>query len=408
MSKSKYKSWIVIDHPAQFLLACNLSIFLNKKYGSKSELLISKHDYWKNFDLTRYKHLFSRIFWFYRFDFAPPGMNIIKQIIVSLLLVPQLLILNMRLRMLKIKKEDLVFGLSNGTFFENVIISNYCVLRKIAIVSYQDYNYWLKKPKSKKFRTNIAIIITQFINSIFNMHKITFLYRKNTKTLGDGDYYVGYAEKINKVFDILILTIGGFIDFKKTFPFDKNIFLAKYPNLLQRYSREKIKKKIIFLGENYIQGIKIDRDIFTRESNKYLNYLREQYAEKYTLIYKPHPNETNETDYLDLAGFEIINDKRPAEIYFTENIKNIKAVFSTVSSAVMRSNYLGIDSYLFFKLLPFDKVRFSTYDTLFATLPEECFILNLKESPKKIVNYKSSSVMDFEKVLSGVISSSNK
>lgn len=403
MSKHKSKSWIIIDHPVQFLLACNLSILLKNEYDQKSVLLISKHEYWKHFNLDEYKQYFSEVHWFDRLDFPPPGMNFLKQIVVSFLLFPQLLVLKARLSNLKINEDDLIFGLSNGTFLENIITSNYCKLKKIAIIGYQDYEYWLKKPSRTKFRMNFAIKITQFINSIFKMHKTVFLYRKNTKTLGDGDYYVGYAEKINRIFDTLILTVGDFMDFKKTFSLDKNTFLTKYPKLLQRYSSKKNKKKIIFLGENYIQGVKIDRDIFTRKTNEFLNYLREQYAEKYTLIYKPHPNETNEIDYLDLVGFEIIKDKRPAEIYFTENIKNIKAVFSTVSSAIMRSYCLGIDSYLFLKLLPFDKVRFSTYNTLFMTLPNESYILNLKTSPKRMANYKSTSATSFEKVIEHVI-----
>lgn len=403
MPKAKYKSWIVIDHPAQFLVAFNLSIFLAKEYGYRGKLLIFKHDYWRNFDLSRYKHYFSGIFWFDRLDFPPPGMNVIKQIVTSLLLVPQLLVLNLRLHLLKIRKDDLVFGLSNGTFFENMIISNFPALKKIAIMGYQDYNYLLRRPNRKIFRTNIAIKITMFINSVFNMHETVFLYRRNTKVFGDGDYFLGYKEKLSMIFDAVILIFGRYRGFLKNSFKDKNVFSVRYPILSTRSSKKKTEKKIVFLGENYLTGVKMDTNLFAQETNKYLDYLRERYAKKYRLIYKPHPNETNETDYLDLTGFEIINDKRPAEIYFTENIKNIKAVFSTVSSAVTRSYYLGIDSYLFLKLLPFDKVRSSTYDTLFATLPHECFIINLKQPPNKTPNDKRHHSTGFDLTLREII-----
>lgn len=398
MLKIKRSSIIVVDHPSQLLLACNLSTFLSNEYGYRSKLLIFKHEYWKYFHIGKYKKFFSKIYWFDRCWYPPPHMNIFKQLVSSILLLPQLFYIKIKLISIGVKKRDIIFGLSNCTFLEDLVISTFRDSKKIAMMFSLDYNFWLNRPNSDKFGTNLSIEITQLIRYLFGLPKTLFLYNKKVSKLGDGDYYFGYEDKINKIFDALLLIYDGHKITNKNLQ-DKNVYTATFPHLINMNFSESTKKKIIFLGSDFLIGNNADQKVFIYEINQYLDYLRRLYSSKYILVYKPHPRETLESTLLNLKGFVKINDKRPAEIFFIENKKNIKSVFSVVSTAILSSYSIGIDGYLFLNLFPFDEVRSSIYNKLFSNLPRSCFIDNLEAPPKPVIKKNGSNIPSFSESL---------
>jgi len=282
-----------------------------------------------------------------------------------------------------------------------MILGNFPFFKKILILPYQNYVSWKGSLRLKEYGTNMAIEIVQFIKKLFNMTETVFKYKKKVKILGNGDYYIGHKDKMNTVFDNIILTTGGVGILEKKIK-GKGICLARYPNLIHIAPVGKVKKKrIIFLGGDFLRGEDGDPIVFIREINKYLNYLRGLYLGRYKLIYKLHPREDpEESKSLDLRGFKIIYDRRPAEVFFLENEKNIKSVFSLSSLASQSAYYSGIDSYLFFKLFPHDKVRQLAFKNLFSILPSECFMDNLSKPPKTIRWKRGVRAKIFQNVIS--------
>ena len=92
---------------------------------------------------------------------------------------------------------------------------------------------------------------------------------------------------------------------------------------------------MIFFGTPFLLIHNVAPDVYVEHLNRCLDYLRRNFAE-HDLIYRPHPNETNEAGRLNLAGFRIQDDREAAELYFLRNYQTIAAVFS-VSSTVSRT-----------------------------------------------------------------------
>src|SRR4030042_7058118 len=101
MKKKNTNFWFIVDHPQQLAIAISISRYIKTKNLGKSILLVSKHEYWKRVEIDDYKKFFSKIILFQRADFPPPTMSKLKQILASLLLFFQLLLLK-----IKVKKLD--------------------------------------------------------------------------------------------------------------------------------------------------------------------------------------------------------------------------------------------------------------------------------------------------------------
>lgn len=382
-----------------FLLACNLSSFLGSEIGYKSKLLVERHAYWKYFKVGKYRRSFSKIYYFDRYVYPSPQVNIFKNIVYSLMMFPRFLFLKRKLQTLKISSNDFVFTVGGCTFLEDMILGNFQVFKKILILPYQNYVSQKDESNLKEYRTNIAIEIVQLIKNVFGMTETIWKYKKNVKILGEGDYYLGTQKSLNKIYDNIILTVGDYRGFIKKNK-ERNVFLAKYPSLVmpnQVYKSEK--KKIIFLGTDFLGGTNGDPRVFIKEINKYLDYLRYLYKESYELVYKPHPREGRESRYLNLKDFVMMDDRGPAEIFFLENKQNIKSVFSFYSTASQVAYFMGIDSYVFFRIFPFDKVRRLDIEDFFSILPSECFIADLKTYPKHINRNKDDRGKNFQNVI---------
>src|SRR5213082_3623226 len=67
-------------------------------------------------------------------------------------------------------------------------------------------------------------------------------------------------------------------------------------------------RQVIFFGTPFLLIHNVSPDVYMERLNSCLDYLRRNFS-GHILIYRPHPNETNEAERLKLNGFRIEDDR---------------------------------------------------------------------------------------------------
>jgi len=406
MLSNKKNFWIILDHPKQFLMALYLSIHFKKKHKGKINLLISKHEYWKYFDISKYEKHFDTIDWFKRLDYPPPMMNKIKQFVAVLLLIPQLFFLKLRLKLIPFGNKDVIIGLSLCQFLENMVLSINPSLKSISLLSLSEFHYYENKPDSKKFVSGFSSKVSYWIMKKFGLHETIFSHRKKLKKLGDGDYYLSYKKGLKEIYSGLILTVAKTGEKLSRKPRSnimyKNVYISDYPVIRFDESKKYDKKEIIFMGQPLLSLGKRSKKKYLEKLNDCLLYLSRIYGNKYKLIYKIHPRENYNEAIINYGNFTIEKKRIPAEIYFMENRKIIEAVFSVSSSTFQSALNAGLKSYLFAKVFPHDKNSIEVLYKACGEIPENSFIKNLKSKPKDLTfagKYNNDNFLKYVDIL---------
>jgi hypothetical protein len=145
-------------------------------------------------------------------------------------------------------------------------------------------------------------------------------------------------------------------------------------------SREK--RMVIFFGTDFYNlPLDSNRENYIVATNKMLDYIRRHFA-GFKLIYQAHPNEKEELEHLNLAGFTI-GEKKVAEVFLYENAPDIEYTFSTCSWANGSAFAMGINSAVFLNLLKgsISDESITGYHSYFEGLPQSFFITSYDTPP---------------------------
>lgn len=382
------KTWIVVDHPQQLAIAIYVSRSIKQILGYKSNLVISKHAYWKKLNVDKYRKEFAKIREFERLDYPPPTLSNLYQFALSGLLFFKLFALKAFVLNLKIQKNDLIIGLSTQQFLENMMISSYSETPNIEIVPSYVYKNYTKGLNSRKYHYSLGSLLVKYIQKLFGMNEVFCKYKKGVGNRNDGYPLQRYKKPLTEVYDKVMIMENRSDDIGVHRI--SNVIFTRYPldfDLFRQGKRSK--KKVVFLGEDYLNLNNIlDRKGIERRKvfiNKCLGYIRKNFGLKYDLYYKPHPNETTELSQLDARGFVVYKGAESAELFFIENRPNINSVFSVISTASRSALSAGIPSYVFYKMSPDRKIFSKEWDELLGKIPDSVLIKSFKNKPKNIV-----------------------
>ncbi|PYL90361.1 MAG: hypothetical protein DMF16_04990 [Verrucomicrobia bacterium] len=137
---------------------------------------------------------------------------------------------------------------------------------------------------------------------------------------------------------------------------------------------------MIFFGTPFLLIHNVSPDVYVERLNSCLDYLRRNFS-GHALIYRPHPNETNEADRLKLNGFRIEEDREAAELYFLRNYQTITAVFSVSSTVSRTALNNGINGYAMYPVFPFTTQQLEFFAGVMGDVPVEFTINDLNSPP---------------------------
>jgi hypothetical protein len=136
-------------------------------------------------------------------------------------------------------------------------------------------------------------------------------------------------------------------------------------------------KKVYFFGSRFLGWNFVKREVAVDKINKILRKIEFEYGADYLLIYKPHPLETLESNYLSLGRFIINNSTLTAEIEFVKYYNQIHAVYSIGSTASKSAFNFSIPTFLTYRMFNFDDVVLEKFNNLFKGMPDQCFLLSV-------------------------------
>lgn len=142
-------------------------------------------------------------------------------------------------------------------------------------------------------------------------------------------------------------------------------------------------RMIIFFGGD-MKGMLdegfVDKDLYIAKCNECLDYVRRNF-DGYNLYYKPHPADERGHLFLNLKGFNLIQDKTTADIFLWENLPKIKSVFAVNSWSAVSAHGFGLNAYLFFRLFKnvYKGKYYETTKMYFAKIPDMLFLNDFKQ-----------------------------
>ena len=196
------------------------------------------------------------------------------------------------------------------------------------------------------------------------------------------------------------------IDDKKKLTIDRNLrYVRSLYFWLGPINTSQEEKWAVYFGSAFKKIIdEIDYDKFIEKSNQCLDYIRKNCPDC-KLIYRSHPDESDEVDLLNLTLFDVQKDKQIAEDFLWENRPNIKYLFSVASLSSLTGFDLGLNAYSFFRYFRndvFKDARRTFIDHLFDKLPPQFFIESLNNpllENKVTLEEDSQLKNDFKKIL---------
>jgi hypothetical protein len=378
--------WIVVDHPQQLATAIAVSRICCKNFGAKSNLIVSKHAYWRRLNFREYKNEFGQVHWFERLFYPPPSLGLLDQLSVALNLVLKLRNVTKRVKNLGIKPHDIIVGLSGQEFLENVVLSHLSNNKKVGVINSHFYYLSKQKYSGSNYRYSFGSFVIGYILRIFGMHEVIRKYVVRPGKILDGDTRMRYKMPLSAIYDYLIIMRNRNINY-----IDKpeaKIFYSRYPYAfdLAEASMSK-KKKLVFLGDPFLAGDNIDFRIYLKKENECLDFIRKFYGGKFDLVYKPHPRWNKEIKILNLHGFKIYKGNDPAEIYLIKNRSNIHAVFSVNSTGSRSALNCGLPSYVLCKMFPYSRSVMGVWDRVMGGMPKDAYIKSFKDRPTGVNRY---------------------
>lgn len=384
------KYWIILDHPQHIASALPIASFINKEYKVKPQLIVSKHEYWKNIDYSKYKSYFSSSHFFNRLDFPPRTMPIWKQFAASILLLFQLILQKRKVRKIPMERDDVILSFASTQFLTNLILSNHKSIKKINLLAEATYNNFLENLDFNNYSYSIgSIITTNVIQPLIGMNKTYYLVSKKAGKGSDGALLVRYEKRLEEIFDRVLVMVNIFEDAKEI---KDNVRKTYYPYVFPHKTIKKKKKsdRIVFFGQPFLVAKNIPEELYVEKLNEVLTFLKDQFGENYKLYYRPHPRERKEIEIIDFKRFQIQRDGMMAELYYLKEKERIHSTYSVGSTTSRSALNFGINSYVFIDLFNFPKESLKAFKKLFGNVPKGFYITSLDKKPRPLQILKNS------------------
>lgn len=368
------KLWIALCHPALTVEALQVAKVARKHFDS-AHLIYEDHRAWKRIRLNELERDIDST---HPIEAAKLPHGILGAWGTRQKLKRQIA----QVDRLGIGSDDCLILFSALTLFANVMLSRSRGAHRLLAVSRKKYVDFNQMPDARYRETSGGWISRRVVLPSLGLYP-TLNLRLKQRGGGDGERLRRFPGPLHQYFDRILVTDNPGATAMENSP--ANVEQVVFPQIqFLRKTGQVVpvtRRMVPFFGTPFLALRNIAIDDYIRSLNASLDYLRRHFDAQF--IYRPHPAETTECEKLNLTGFEVQNDREPAELFFLRNAEAIEAVFS-VSSTVSRNAFLlGFQSYALWKVFPFEQRARDYFASVMGDVPQEFYVESLEQAPQR-------------------------
>ena len=374
MTGAKPKLWIVISRPDRLPTALAVAQALRSKFTGGVHLLREDSKWWERAQWKPYAEQFDEIHAF-------PRVNTCRGLRDLPRLYRESAERREAIAQLPIDKDrDLVVCVGGILTISNATISAHPQTKKVLCVAEKVYRDLTRVGERTRYRfTTSGWLQNRIVEPMAGLNR-TLHFKPRINPGGDGVRVERLQKNPESLYHRIVVMSNGGANVSN----NPKIIGAKFPSVAELRDLPQVSDKngdgpsrqIIFFGTPFLLIHNVSPDVYVERLNCCLDYLRRNFT-AHTLIYRPHPNETNEADQLKLGGFRIEEDREAAELYFLRNYQTIAAVFSVSSTVSRTALNNGINGYAMYPVFPFTTQQAEFFAEVMGDVPVEFTIRDL-------------------------------
>ena len=378
MTGAHPKLWIVISRPDRLPTAIAVAQAVGAQFRGGVHLLREDSKWWDRAHWQPYAGRFDEI---HRF----PRVNTCRGLRDLPRLYRESAGRREAIAQLPIDKErDLIVCVGGILTISNATISAHPEAKKVLCVAEKVYRDLTRVGERTRYRfTTSGWLQNRLVEPMAGLNR-TIHFKPRINPGGDGVRVERLQKSPDSLYHRIVVMSNGGADVSN----NPKIIGAKFPSVSELQNLPQVSDKngdrsnrqLIFFGTPFLLIHNVSPDVYVERLNSCLDYLRRNFS-GHSLIYRPHPNETNEADRLKLNGFRIEDDREAAELYFLRNYQTIAAVFSVSSTVSRTALNNGINGYAMYPVFPFTTQQSEFFAGVMGDVPAEFTINDLNSPP---------------------------
>ena len=372
------KAWIVISRPDRLPTAIAVAQAIRAQFPGGVHLLREESKWWERAQWRLYAGQFDEIHAF-------PRVNTCRGLRDLPRLYRESAERREAIAHLPIdKKRDLIVCVGGILTISNAAISAHPEAKKVLCIAEKVYRDLTRVGDRTRYRfTTSGWLQNRIVEPMAGLNR-TLHFKPRINPGGDGVRVERLQKNPDLLYDRIVVMSNAGTDISD----NPKIIGARFPSVAELRDLPQVSdrngdgssRQVIFFGTPFLLIHNVSPDVYVERLNRCLDYLRRNFS-GHTLIYRPHPNETNEAERLKLNGFRIENDREAAELYFLRNYQTIVAVFSVSSTVSRTALNNGINGYAMYPIFPFTTQQAEFFAGVMGEVPVEFTIRDLNSPP---------------------------
>jgi len=379
MNTAGAKLWIILGRPVRLPNALIAVHALGDRYPGGVHLLRDDSQWWERAQWQPYARDFAAVYAFSRVKTCRGLIDLPrlyretagrKSEAASLPIDPQ---------------TDVLLCLSSVIGLANAAVSAHPNVYKILCISKSGYEGLKRHPDRMRFRfTTSGWLQNRVVEPLAGVER-TLSFKPRLNPGGDGVRLVRLQKEPEDVYDIIIAMSNSGREVPRDA--DERVITARFPSMAElpdlsafATTEEDRHRRVIFFGTPFLLIHNLPPETYIEYLNRCLDFIRRHYP-NCDLIYRPHPNETDEANRLRLNRFRVENDREAAELYFLRYFADIEAVYSVSSTVSRTALNNGLNAYSLWRCFPFRETAAKFFEKNMGEVPPEFDIVDLGQPP---------------------------
>ncbi len=389
MNSRGAKLWIILGRPVRLPNALIAVQAVGEKFPGGCHLLRDESQWWERADWQPYANAFAGVHAF-------PRVKTCRGLVDLPRLYRETAGRKTAVATLPINPDvDVLLCLASVIGLANAAVSAHPSVYKILCISTSGYEGLLRHPDRMRFRfTTSGWLQNRVIEPLAGVER-TLSFKLRLNPGGDGVRLARLQKEPRDIYDTIVAMSNSGHELPNDA--DERVIAARFPSMAElpglsdfAHGAQDRHRRVLFFGTPFLLVHNLPPEIYIEHLNRCLDYIRQNYP-SCDLIYRPHPNETDEASRLHLDRFQIENDREAAELYFLKHFAEIEAVYSVSSTVSRTALNNGLNAYSLWRCFPFRETATKFFAKNMGDVPPEFDLVDLAQPP---IAYQMSRAPD--------------